>query len=199
VPKPAFLLILFLTLLFTHCGNIETVNSGELPAEIPHSSSLQGKHLTPQDSLINLLYSMKSTSLDCTADIYWKIVQGGAPYIPYLIDHLTDMGVTKIYNDCKKGNLTVGELCYFALEEIVDIPVYLITRVEFDLIVNNCWNFYDYFFDNKNKNSYQNMVRIFFNLHQSTGFAFVNYKKEELKPCHNLYHISGKLKWIGNT
>lgn len=47
---------------------------------------------------------MKTDTLDCSADVYWKIIKRGKEYIPLLIEGLTDTTKTNIYNYCKKAN-----------------------------------------------------------------------------------------------
>jgi len=136
---------------------------------------------------------MKTDTLDCSAVAYWKIVKRGRESIPYLIESLTDTTLTNIYNRCKNGKLNVGEVSYFALQEIADFPEFVVTQIQFDFDdQNGCWNFYDYLYDNKNKPMYQKMVRTFY---QTNEFVFVESSKSELTACYKKYGIVGKYKW----
>ena len=134
---------------------------------------------------------MKSGSLNCDADIYWKIIRRGKSSILPLIESLTDTAITNVYDGCKQGKLTIGEISYFALEEIAEFPTFIVTHRQFDLIVNDCWSFYDYLFDNKNKKEYQGMVRTFYN---SNKYVYSKYNKQDLTDCRKKYKIEGKYK-----
>lgn len=186
--KHIFIFSVILFELLTSCINNDLYNSGDLPEANANPNK-------QKDSLIALLPTMKADTFDCTADIYWKIIQRGETSIPSLIESLTDTRMTNIYDNCKHGKLTVGEVSYFALQEITEFPAFLVTHIQFDLVVNNCWNFYDYFFDNKNKQEYQKMVRDFYNTHKNKKYVFVRYDEQKLNKCQRLYKIEGKLKW----
>lgn len=151
----------------------------------------------PTDSLIALLPAMKSNSLDCNADAYWQIISRGRASIPLLIESLTDTTTTNIYNHCKNGKLNVGDISYFALEEIAEFPAFLVTHKQFDLLYGDgCWTFYDYLFNNTHKKEYQKMARDFYNANE---YIFTKFDKQELNrrglnKCRNQYNITGKLK-----
>ena len=66
-------------------------------------------------SMIDSLKYLKSDSLDCSADLYWRIIAKGNDVIPFLIDKLTDTTSTNIKSDCKKIKLNVVEVSYEAL------------------------------------------------------------------------------------
>lgn len=146
-----------------------------------------------KDSLISLLPDMESDSLDCNADIYWRIIKRGQASIPLLIEGLTDTTTTNVYDHCKKGKLNVGEVCYFALEEIAKFPAFAVTQIQFDVIDEyGCWSFYKYLFNNKNKKAYQKKVRDFYNTNK---YVFVKFDDKDLNDCRKKYQIDGKLKW----
>jgi hypothetical protein len=187
------LLIIILTI---SCNNNELTDSGEIPVKGTDTYSRLG--ITRQkDSLITALTEMKAEKLDCSAEAYWKIIQQGEEAIPVLIECLTDNSPTAVYNACKKGKLTAGEVCYFALEELADFPTAAITQHQFDLVINDCWSFYDYLFDGKNKNDYQKKVRNFYNTNRNTRYKFKAFTKKELTPCRKMYKIEGRLVWNG--
>jgi hypothetical protein len=195
VIKQIFIVLAIFFVLLTSCNDSNPYNSGELPEGKPAFSNSTGRLIKHKDSLISMLPTMKTDTFDCTADIYWKIIQRGKASIPLLIESLTDTTMTNIYDDCKHGKLNIGEVSYFALQEIAEFPAFLVTHIQFDLIVNDCWNFYGYFFDNRNKKDYQKMVYDFYNTYNTNKYVFVKYDKKELNKCYRLYKIEGKLKW----
>ena len=149
-----------------------------------------------KDSLIAELVNMKTDTLDCSADIYWKIIGKGKSYIPKLIESLTDTTSTNIYHGCKNGKLNIGELSYFALEEIGDFPAFVVTQIQFDVIEIkdgwHCWSFYDYLFDNTNKKEYQEKVKSFY---EKSQFEYVEYPDSVITDCMKENSIKGKYKW----
>ncbi len=157
------------------------------------STTLRTDFTISKDSLISLLPNMKAENLDCSADIYWRIIQRGQSSIPLLIESLTDTTMTAVYDPCKKGNLNVGEVAYFALAELAEFPAYAVMQIQFDVIdENGCWSFFDFLFDNHNKKEYQKKVREFY---ASKTFVFNSFDANELDECRKKYHITGKLQW----
>ncbi len=144
-----------------------------------------------QDSLISQLPSMQTTHLDCTADVYWKIIKRRKASIVPLIESLTDTTETTIYDPCKNGPLTIGEVAYFALEEIAGFPAFLVTNIQFDYYNGDCWSFFEYFFDHSNKHDYQKKVWTFY---QKNQLKYTKFKKSELTACYLMYEIEGKYK-----
>ena len=186
--------VIFFALL-ARCSDNNSINIGELPDPKVGSGNSTSTRSKQKDSLISMLPTMKSDKFDCTADIYWKIIHRGKTSIPMLIESLTDTTMTNMYDDCKPGKLNIGEVSYFALQEIAEFPAFLVTHIQFDLVVNGCWNFYSYLFDNRNKKDYQKMVRDFYNAYNTSKYVFVKYDKKELNECYRLYKIEGKLRW----
>lgn len=181
-------LITFIILLLS-CRNNNSTNIKVLDIDLADLKSSTNKIVKQKDSLISMLPTMKAQTLDCSADIFWKIIKRGKSSIPLLIESLTDTTMTNIYDSCKHGKLNIGEVSYFALEEIAEFPAFVVTDIQFDLIVNDCWNFYDYLFDNKNKKEYQKMVRDFYNTNK---YTYTKFDKKELNSCRKQYKIEGK-------
>lgn len=197
--KQTITIIFFLTTLFLSCNSFSeeqktTVQNGNENSirDLKPNSNI-GEYPVSKDSLISQLPEMKTDTLDCSADVYWKIIKRGKESIIPLIESLTDTTMTNIYDHCKKGNLNVGEVSYFALKELAEFPAFVVTHIQFDVLdVNGCWSFFDYLFDNKNKPEYQKMVRIFY---QTNTYKFEEFKKSELKECYKNYKILGNYKW----
>lgn len=191
-----FLILLLTGTLVTGCNDRRLTDSGEIHVKGTDSYSHLG--ITRQkDSLIAALSEMKAKKLDCSAEAYWKIIQQGEKMIPLLLECLTVTRPTIIYHDCKKGKLNVGEVCYFALEELADFPAFLVTQTQYDLIENDCWNFYTYLFNDKNKSEYQRKARKFYSAYRKTNYQYKKFSKKEMTPCRKMYKIEGRLVWNG--
>lgn len=182
--------IFCLAILLWSCENTSPTGADSAD-DLTVADRTTSKDLTQKDSIITLLRTMKSTSLDCTADFYWKTIKRGKTSIPPLIEALTDTNATNIYDPCKHGKLNVGEVCHFALNQIVDLPTAVVTGMQFDLIENDCWDFYAYLFDNANKSAYQKMVRDFYSTNK---FVYVKFKSHELDACRKQYDIDGRFE-----
>ena len=185
-----YFIFIFAILLFG-CSN-DDPNKTEFTGDKKPSVDDLGDFTKSKDSLISLLPKMKAESLDCNADIYWQIISRGQSSIPLLIESLTDTTITNVYDHCKKGRLNVAEVSYFALEELAEFPTFLVTQIQYDVYdENGCWSFFDDFFDNRTKKSYQKKVMEFYNYN---NYVFVKFNYEELNECRKKYNIYGKLK-----
>ncbi len=190
--KQTITIIFFLSTLFLSCNSSSDEQKTKSINDLKLNSYI-GDYTVSKDSLISQLPEMKTNKLDCSADVYWKIIKRGKESIPLLIESLTDTTMTNIYDHCKKGNLNVGEVSYFLLEELAEFPAFVVTHIQFDVIdEHGCWNFFDYLFDNKNKPEYQKLVRTFY---QTNTFIFEEFKKSELTDCYKKYKILGRYKW----
>ncbi len=118
----------------------QNINDSEKTIEAVEVEIVHDFPLT-KDSLISELANMETDTLDCIADIYWQIIGKGKQYIPNLIESLTDTTPTNIYHGYKNGKLNIGELSYFALEEIGDFPAFVVTQIQFDIIeIKDGWH-----------------------------------------------------------
>jgi hypothetical protein len=145
------------------------------------------------DSLIMKLAEMKTDTLDSTADIYWQIVLKGKEYIPKLIDCFADTTPTNIYHGCKGGTLTIGELCFFALDEIADFPAARVMRMQYCVIEMKedypCFGWYYNVFDTENKAEFQKKVKLFY---EKNEFEFKKLPEKHLTDCQKSLGITGK-------
>ncbi|GAA4344018.1 hypothetical protein [Flaviaesturariibacter amylovorans] len=116
-------------------------------------------------TLVDELARMQTDTIDCSARPFWQLVAGGRAAIPVLIGALTDARPTRVRHPCKKVPLNVGELAHFALIEIGEFPAFVVTGIQFDVVVidektgASCWSFYDFLFDDASKPRYQESVR----------------------------------------
>lgn len=136
------------------------------------------------------LSNLKSGNLDCSVKEYWELISKGKKSIPLLIENISDTTMSDVYNDCKKERLNVGELSFFALNEIVELPIYKITKIQFCVFDDqNCWSFYDYLFDNSKKIKLQTDLRNYF---LKSKLIFKEYHKSEINDCMKKYSVNGK-------
>lgn len=189
---------LFFLVAIAGCKNGSRTDSGQIPlqSEIP---LIQQELFRQRDSVAALLRGMTAEKLDSSARAYWKIIQQGERMIPILLDCLTDTRPTSVSDDCKKGKLNVGEVSYFALEELAEFPIYLITQTQYDLVENGCPNFYTYLFNDNNKSDYQKKAIDFYMAFRKTNYQFSKYTANELTVCRKLYKIDGRLVWTGHV
>lgn len=150
-------------------------------------------------SMVDSLQYLNVDTLDCKADLYWRIISKGDKAIPFLIDKLTDTTQTSVKYHCKKTRLNVGEVAHFTLAQIADFPAFLVTKIQFDLIQidetgEGCWNFYDFLFINANKLRYQNDVRNWYNKEYSK-YKAENIPKKKQTACQNQYGIDKFYRW----
>ena len=159
---------------------------------------LTGFHSTAQVNdtkvLVDSLNYLKEDTIDCNTDLYWRIISKGQDAIPALIDKLTDTSATKVRWHCKKTCLNVAEIAQFALVEIAYFPAAKITHWQFDLVENDCWNFYDYFFDNSNKAGYQKLVRSWYQ-EQRKKYKASEIPKKKLSACRVKYNLKVYYDW----
>ena len=152
-------------------------------------------------SIVDSLQYLKADTLDCSADLYWRIIAKGDKAIPFLIEKLTDTTQTKVKYHCKKVRLNVGEIAQFALRQIADFPASYITNMRFDVLYSDetgetCWGFYDYLFINSNKPQYQKSVREWYKKEKSK-YKREKIKKEEQSECQKQYGIETYFRWKG--
>jgi hypothetical protein len=150
-------------------------------------------------AMVDSLRFMKADTFNCSADIYWRIIAQGKNAIPFLIDKLTDTTQTNIKYHCKKIRLNVGEVAQFALTDIADFPAFLVTKIQFDLIIidetgQGCWSFYDFLFINSNKPRYQKSVREWYDKEKTKYKAeSISYNKQT--ECQKKYGIDTYYRW----
>jgi hypothetical protein len=146
-------------------------------------------------SMVDSLQFLKADTLDCKADLYWRIIAKGEKAIPFLINKLNDTTETSISHHCKATKLNVGEVSYFALGHIAFFPTYVITHIQFDVFYGNgCWSFFDYFFNNSNKRQYQDLVQRWYDANK-TKFKKQRISKTNQTSCQKQFNINTYLKW----
>jgi hypothetical protein len=145
-------------------------------------------------AMVDSLRYLKADTLDCRADLYWRIIAQGDKAIPFLIDKLTDTIKTHVKDYCKRDLLNVAEVAKFALDEIAYFPTYLVTKMQFDVVTDGCWSFDNFFFINANKRRYQDSVREWYRKEKP------KYKAEKISSkakteCQKLFGINTYYRW----
>ena len=74
----------------------------------------------------------------CGDSTYWSIVKLGKPALPALIELIGDSSKTSIDRPCSKEKLTLGDLAFKIVDEIISLPLFEITRMQFCVIGGNC-------------------------------------------------------------
>lgn len=146
------------------------------------------------EKMVDSLHYLKANSLNCSADLYWRIISKGEKAIPFLIAKLTDTSSTNINSACKRTKLNVAEISYEALTEIAYFPMYLMTHIQFDVIHNECWNFYDYFYKDENKKQFQKMVNDWYTK-EKKNYKAKTISKKKLSDCQRKYNITRYYDW----
>jgi hypothetical protein len=149
--------------------------------------------------MVDSLQYLKADTLDCKAELYWRIISKGDRAIPFLINKLTDTTQTAVKFHCKKTTLNVGEIAQFALTQIADFPAFLVTQLQFDVIViddtgEGCWSFYDFLFINSNKLRYQTDVKNWYDK-QKSKYKAEKISKKEQTGCQKRYGIDTYYRW----
>lgn len=190
--KTFFALLFLCSLLFACVGSKKKTQHKSISKEV----IIEWQN-AENDSLIATLANMKTDTLDCSAEAYWKIISKGKAMIPSLIEHLTDTTPTNIYHGCKNDKLNIGELSNFALEQIIDFPTYTVTEIQFDTVILkdgwHCWSFYDYLFkSNKNRKYYQDKVKAYYtnNVFDET-YEYHTIPDSLNTNCRKKYNITG--------
>lgn len=147
-------------------------------------------------AMVDSLQYLKADTLDCSADLYWRIVAEGYKAIPLLADKLIDTTQTGIRFHCKAKPLNVGEVAYFALEEIADFPALLVTNIQFDLIKDGCWNFYGFLFINVNKPGLKESIKRWYTK-EISKYKLESIPKGEQSACQKRFGIIARYKWKG--
>lgn len=147
-----------------------------------------------KDPLISRFPEIKTREIDSNSTVYWQMVKKGKAAIPALIDGLTDTTETNIYDKCKKGNLNIGELCFYTLIQIADFPPAAVTDMQFCTFdPNGCSGFDSYLLDNSMKPKFQEKVKTFY---AENYYHFDTFKDTELNASQKKYGIRGRYNLV---
>ena len=82
---------------------------------------------------VDSLQHLNQQPLACNP-IYWRVVATGKDAIPFLIEKLDDTTYIQTSLTCKATNVKLGDICFEALTEIFNIPLFYVTHQQFDFI-----------------------------------------------------------------
>jgi len=121
--------------------------------------------------------------------IYWRVISTGKDAIPILIDKLTDTTNTKISLICKSVNVKIGDISFDVLTQIFNIPLYYVTKQQFDFIDQyGCQHGVYKYLDN-NREKFKSQILDYYNKYK-LELKFVKYDegyKNECKIVNNIY------------
>lgn len=121
---------------------------------------------------------------------YWKIVVAKKDAIPLLIEKLDDVTLTNANNKCKTGNLRVGDIAYLALTQILNLPLFEITKQQFDVIeTNGCQAFVFDYIEN-NRPQFKKAVKNYY-IKNKSKFKLKKFNPKSLNKCQKENKIFG--------
>lgn len=126
---------------------------------------------------------------DCESD-HWKIIAEGKAAIPLLIDKLDDATLTSATNRCKEGKLTVSDLAYLTLNQLMPVPLYEVTQRQFDVIdTNGCVSgVLEYIATDRNR--FKAQVKAYYEKNK-TRLKLRLFDPEFITPCRKAHGIKG--------
>ncbi len=138
---------------------------------------------------VDSLQFLNEQPFSCTS-VYWRILGTGKETIPFLIDRLGDTTLTQISLTCKQKNVTVGDICYEALTEIINIPLFYVTHQQFDFIdQSGCQQSVFTYLDN-NRQKFKSQILTYYNKYK-IELKFVRYSKDYKNDCKKKNKIFG--------
>jgi len=138
---------------------------------------------------IDSLQYLKEQPFACNS-VYWRVVATGKDAIPFLIDKLDDTTHTQISLTCKKANVKFGDICYQALTEIFNIPLFYVTQQQFDLIDQYGCQQGVLTYLNNNRQKFKSQILSYYNKYK-TELKFIHYSKDYKNDCKKKYKIFG--------
>ena len=153
------------------------------------SSSTNGQQPEIIKTRIDSLKFLNQQPFDCNS-VYWRVVATGKDAIPFLIDKLIDTSPTTVKLTCKTKNVKLGDICYEALTEIFNIPLFYVTTQQFDFIDQyGCQQGVFTYLDN-NRQLFQTQILDYYNKFKS-DIKFVKYDKNYKNVCKKKNNILG--------
>jgi len=146
-----------------------------------------------QNRTINLqidsLKYLRQQPFDCNS-VYWRLVSTGKEAIPFLIDKLDDTTCTQTSLTCKKKDVRLGDICFEALTEIFNIPLFYITKQQFDFIDQyGCQQGVFTYLDN-NRQRFKAQVFDYYYKYKAE-IQFIKYDKDYKNDCKSRNKIFG--------
>ena len=138
---------------------------------------------------VDSLQYLKQQPFTCNS-IYWRVVATGKDAIPFLIDKLDDTTHTQISLTCKATNVKLGDICFEALTEIFNIPLFYVTHQQFDFIDQyGCQQGVFTYLDN-NRQKFKSQILAYYDKYK-TELKFIRYGKDYKNDCKKKNKIFG--------
>ena len=150
-------------------------------------------------------WDIKRSAPDCSAKEFWEIVGRGRAIVPKLIRSLTDPTPTNVESPCKEEPLTVGELAYLALDEIIELRATILYLPQVCIIdgvrdpltgeMAQCDPMLNDFFTDWKKDIFQLNVKGYY---RASNFIYTQYPEDKLTQCQIENSIDGYWKYDDN-
>ena len=138
---------------------------------------------------VDSLKYLKQPGLVCNP-IYWRVVATGKDAIPFLIDKLDDTTHIQTSLTCKTTNVKLGDICFKALTEIFNIPLFYVTHQQFDYFdQNGCQQGVFTYLDN-NRQKFKSQILAYY-MKYKTKLKYIRYDKNYKNDCKKKYKIFG--------
>lgn len=138
---------------------------------------------------IDSLRYLKGQPFPCNS-IYWRVVATGKDVIPFLIDKMDDTTNTQISLNCKKTNVKLGDICYEALTEIFNIPIFYVTHQQFDFIDQYGCQQGIFTYLDENRMEFKSQILAYYEKYK-TELKFIQYDKGYKNDCKKKNKIFG--------
>lgn len=154
---------------------------------------LASSHLcSAQNSIQKLIDSLKyidGNPLKCDA-VSWSIINQKQKAIPLLIAQISDTTLTEAWDACKQDRLVVGDISYIILKEIIPLPIFNVTGMQFDVKNGDCSvGIFQYIDDQRER--FQQQVQKYYD-ERKNKLVWGNVDSSLLSDCHLSHHITGK-------
>jgi hypothetical protein len=138
---------------------------------------------------VDSLQYLKQQPFPCNS-IYWRVVATGKDAIPFLIDKLDDTTHTQISLTCKATNVKFGDICFEALTEIFNIPLFYVTHQQFDFIDQYGCQQGVFTYLKNNRQKFKSQILAYYDKYK-TELVFIQYDKEYKNDCKRKNKILG--------
>jgi hypothetical protein len=120
----------------------------------------------------------------------WRIIKSKKDAIQLLIFKLDDTTIVNSWNNCKGGNLVVGDLAYLTLWELFSIPFYELTGYQFDVIRNDCkTGLFEYL--QTNRTEFKTIIQNYYDKRKA-NLKWTKIEKKYITPCQAKFKINGR-------
>ena len=138
---------------------------------------------------VDSLQHLNQQPLACNP-IYWQLVATGKDAIPFLIEKLDDTTYIQTSLTCKATNVKLGDICFEALTEIFNIPLFYVTHQQFDFIDKYGCQQGVFTYLDSNRKKFKSQILAYYEKYK-TKLKFIRYDKNYKNDCKKKYKIFG--------